>query len=263
MSDIRQWLEDLGLGQYADAFEENRIRLGILPDLDHDILKDIGVKAAGDRIAILKAARWTGAEATADAEITRPTHTVEVRERAAREAERRQITVMFCDLVGSTALSEKLDPEDLREVMAAYQKTAGVVIERYEGHVAQYLGDGVMTYFGWPVAHEDDAQRAIRAGLEIVEAVGEIEAPAPLSVRVGISTGPVVVGETGAGDASVPMAAVGETPNLAARMQSLATPNTVAIAEATGSINQYCKLIPLPPSPIPRLRHLSRKPHGR
>jgi len=117
--------------------------------------------------------------------------------------------------------------------LTAYQKVAGAVVERYEGHIAQYLGDGLMVYFGWPKAHEDDAQRAVTAGLEIVAAVQGIEAPLPLSVRVGISTGPVVVGETGAGDASVPKAAVGETPNVAARVQGLAEPNTVAIGEAT------------------------------
>jgi class 3 adenylate cyclase len=117
--------------------------------------------------------------------------------------------------------------------MASYQKAAGAVVERYEGHVAQYLGDGLMTYFGWPKAHEDDAQRAVRAGLEIVTAVQGIEAVVSLSVRVGISTGPVVVGETGAGDAAVPKAAVGETPNVAARVQGLAEPNAVTIGEAT------------------------------
>ena len=149
------------------------------------------------------------------------------------EAERRQITVMFCDLVGSTALSEKLDPEDLREVMAAYQKAAGAVIERYEGHVAQYLGDGLMVYFGWPAAHEEDAGRAVRASLELIEAVKGVEASEPLRVRIGIATGRVVVGETGAGDASVPKAAVGRTPNVAARLQGLAGPDEIVIAPTT------------------------------
>ena len=149
------------------------------------------------------------------------------------EAERRQITVMFCDLVGSTALSEKLDPEDLREVMAAYQKAAGAVIERYEGHVAQYLGDGLMVYFGWPAAHEEDAERAVRASLELIEAVKGVEASEPLRVRIGIATGRVVVGETGAGDASVPKAAVGRTPNVAARLQGLAGPDEIVIAPTT------------------------------
>ena len=140
---------------------------------------------------------------------------------------------MFCDLVGSTALSEKLDPEDLREVMAAYQKTAGAVIERYEGHVAEYLGDGLVVYFGWPKAHEDDAGRALQASLEVIAAVKGVEAPEPLQVRIGIATGPVVVGETGAGDASVPQAAVGPTPIVAARLQSLAGPDEIVIAATT------------------------------
>ena len=150
-----------------------------------------------------------------------------------REAERRQITVMFCDLVGSTALAEKLDPEDLREVMAAYQKAAGAVIERYEGHVAEYLGDGLVVYFGWPKAHENDAGRALKASLEVIAAVKSVEAPEPLQVRIGIATGPVVVGETGAGDASVPNAAVGTTPIVAARLQSLAGPDEIVIAPTT------------------------------
>src|SRR5262249_17245396 len=137
------------------------------------------------------------------------------------EAERRQLTVMFCDLVGSTELSRRLDPELLRELMHAYQQTCGKVIERYQGHVAQYLGDGLMVYFGWPKAHEDDTERAVRSALEIVEAVKSVSTAVTLHARVGIATGAVVVGETGGGDASVPKAAVGETPNLAARLQGL------------------------------------------
>ena len=167
MSDIRQWLEELGLGKYADAFEENEIDVEALRHVTDDDLKEIGV-GLGSRRKILAAILEPGVAAETKLE-SRPSTT----------AERRQITVMFCDLVGSTALSEKLDPEDLRGLMAAYQKAAGAVIERYEGHVAQYLGDGVMTYFGWPKAHEDDAHRAIRAGLEVVEAVRKIEAPEP------------------------------------------------------------------------------------
>ncbi len=143
---------------------------------------------------------------------------------------------MFCDLVGSTALSEQLDPEDLRELMAAYQKAAGAVVERYEGHVAQYLGDGLMIYFGWPQAHEEDAGRAVRAGLELIEAVRNVDAPDPLQVRIGIATGRVVVGETGAGDASVPKAAVGETPIVAARLQALAAPDQIVIAPTTQAL---------------------------
>lgn len=156
-----------------------------------------------------------------------------VTEAQAHPAERRQITVMFCDLVGSTALSEKLDPEDLRELMAAYQSVAGAVIERLNGHVAQYLGDGIMAYFGWPAAHEEDAEQAVLASLELIEAVKDVATQEPLRIRIGIATGPVVVGETGAGDASVPKAAVGETPNVAARMQGLAGPGEIVIAPTT------------------------------
>jgi class 3 adenylate cyclase/tetratricopeptide (TPR) repeat protein len=224
MSDIREWLEKLGLGQYAVAFETNRIDGDLLAHLNDQILKDIGVEAAGDRMRILRAV-----EALPDDGAPSPQPAAA----KAPEAERRQITVMFCDLVGSTALSEALDPEDLRTLMQAYQQAAGAVIERYEGHVAQYLGDGLMTYFGWPQAHEDDAERAVRAGLEIVGAVKDVAAPAPLEIRVGIATGAVVVGETGGGDASVPQAAVGETPNLAARAQGVAAADEVIIAAGT------------------------------
>jgi class 3 adenylate cyclase/predicted ATPase len=215
MSDIRAWLEDLKLTEFADAFEAERIDLEALPDITDADLKEMGLPI-GSRRKLLRAV----AEGAPAAE-------------AQREAERRQITVMFCDLVGSTALSETLDPEDLRSLMQAYQQAAGTVIERYRGHVAQYLGDGLMTYFGWPQAHEDDAERAVRAGLDIVDAVKAVKAPEPLQVRVGIATGRVVVGETGAGDASVPKLAVGETPNLAARLQGLANTDQIVISAST------------------------------
>jgi class 3 adenylate cyclase len=143
---------------------------------------------------------------------------------------------MFCDLVGSTALSERLDPEELRDLMQAYQRACGEVIEKYEGHVAQYLGDGLMVYFGWPTAHEDDAVRAIRAGLEAVEAVSKLDAATQMRARAGIHTGVVVVGETGHGDASIPKAAVGDTPNIAARLQSLAEAGSVVVSERTSAM---------------------------
>jgi class 3 adenylate cyclase/predicted ATPase len=152
------------------------------------------------------------------------------------EGERRQLTVMFCDLVDSTALAQRLDPEELRDLMQAYQRTCGQIVERYAGHVAQYLGDGLMVYFGWPKAHEDDAVRAVRAGLEVTEAVSKLTAPVPMSARVGIHTGLVVVGETGQGDASTPKAAVGETPNIAARLQALAEPGSVVVSERTQAL---------------------------
>ena len=144
--------------------------------------------------------------------------------------ERRQLTVLFCDLVGSTALSQRLDPESLGELLRGYQRTCGAVIDDYNGHVAQYLGDGLMVYFGWPRAHEDDAERAVRAGLEIVQAVKQVDAPEPLRVRIGIATGPVVVGETNAGGASASKLAVGETPALAARLQGLAGADEIVVA---------------------------------
>src|SRR6266851_1550735 len=146
-------------------------------------------------------------------------------------AERRQLTVMFCDLVGSTALSARLDPEELREVVRAYQEICTGVIRRYEGHIAQHLGDGLLVYFGYPVAHEDDAARAARTGLGILEAVRALKAglARPLQVRIGIHTGPAVVGEIGSGDKREQLA-LGETPNIAARLQSLAEPDTVVLS---------------------------------
>ena len=154
------------------------------------------------------------------------------------EAERRQLTVLFCDLVDSTALASQLDPEDLREVVRAYQDTCAKVIARFDGHIAQYLGDGLLVYFGYPLAHEDDAQRAVRAGLGIVEALGQLntrlaqERGVHLAVRLGIHTGLVVVGEVGGGTRQEQLA-LGETPNLAARLQGIAAPNTLVISAAT------------------------------
>ena len=154
------------------------------------------------------------------------------------DAERRQLTVLFCDLVDSTALASQLDPEDLRAVVRAYQDTCAKVIARFEGHIAQYLGDGLLVYFGYPLAHEDDAQRAVRAGLGMVEALGQLntrlaqEQGVQLAVRLGIHTGLVVVGEVGGGTRQEQLA-LGETPNLAARLQGLAAPNTLVISAAT------------------------------
>src|SRR5437867_1498515 len=167
--------------------------------------------------------------------------------------ERRQLTVMFCDLVGSTALSAQLDPEDLREVVRAYQATAAEVITRFEGYIAQYLGDGLLVYFGYPRAHEDDARRAVQAGLEIVTALQQptvgahtgsaprspdtVAGRAPLQVRIGIHTGLVVVGEIGGGGRHEQLA-LGETPNIAARLQGLAAPDTVVISAVTARLVQ-------------------------
>ena len=226
MQPISEWLESLGLEQYAQVFADNDIDLELLPSLSDQDLEKLGVSSMGHRKKLLKAVAQLG-------ETTTPALPATAQPLTTDTAERRHLTVMFCDLVGSTELSQKLDPETLRELMRSYQQCCGAVIEKYDGHVAQYLGDGLMTYFGWPRAHEDGAERAIRAGLEIVEAVKHVQAPEPLQVRVGIATGPVVVGETGDGDASVPKLAVGETPNVAARIQGLARADQVMIGPDT------------------------------
>lgn len=223
MSDVRQWLQDCGLEQYAELFEREQLDLEALREISEENLKELGLPL-GPRIKLLAAIR-----------ALRDTETAPKAPAAhgAARAERRQLTVMFCDLVGSTRLSEQLDPEELRELMRAYQAACTEAVGRYAGHVAQYLGDGLMVYFGWPKAHENDAERSVRAGLEIVQTVGKVPSPEPLQVRIGIATGDVVIGETGAGDASVPKMAVGETPNLAARVQAHAAPGEILIADST------------------------------
>jgi predicted ATPase/class 3 adenylate cyclase len=228
MQSISEWLQSLDLNQYAQVFVDNDIDLGLIARLSEQDLKELGVSSMGHRKKLL-----TAIEERNDATVAAPSPTETAPSLPTDTAERRHLTVMFCDLLGSTELSQKLDPEALRELMRSYQQCCGAVIDKYDGHVAQYLGDGLMTYFGWPRAHEDDAERAIRAGLEIAEAVKQVQAPEPLHVRVGIATGPVVVGETGAGDASVPKVAVGETPNLAARIQGLADSDQIIIGPDT------------------------------
>jgi class 3 adenylate cyclase len=168
--------------------------------------------------------------------------TAEARGRTTPEAERRQLTVMFCDLADSTRLSQQLDAEDLREVVRAYQATAAAVIQQYAGHIAQYLGDGLLVYFGWPVAHEDDALRGVHAGRGIVAAITttlnprlQREKGVQLAVRVGIHTGPVVVGEMGGGGRHEHLA-TGDTVNIAARLEGLAAPNTVVISQVTARL---------------------------
>ncbi len=227
MSGIREWLKALGLEEYVELFERERIDLSTVRYLSDADLRELGLPL-GPRVKLRMAmetlASSSGVELAAPViDPLSPTP----------RAERRILTVMFCDLVGSTTLAERLDPEELRDLMRAYQGTCSEAVARFAGHVAQYLGDGLMVYFGWPTAHEDDVERAVRAGLAIVLDVKRVAAPAPLRVRVGIATGPVVVGETGAGDASVPKMAVGETPNLAARVQGLAGPDELVIAATT------------------------------
>ncbi len=235
---IRRWLQSIGLEQFAETFADNAIGLEHLPDLDHEILKEIGVRAVGHRLTILRAAADYSPRATADNDEDDSGSTPPANAFAA-EAERRQLTVMFCDLVGSTELSQRLDPEDLSEVTRAYQDACKAAVERYEGYVARYMGDGVLAYFGYPQAHEDDAERAIRAGLSVVDAIGRLNETAghkrgvDLRVRVGMATGQVVVGDIVGEGAAQESTVVGETPNLAARLQALAEPNTVVIGRGT------------------------------
>ena len=229
MQQVADWLEKLGLGQYAERFAENDISFAVLPDLTDQHLKEIGV-SLGHRLQLLRAI----AELPSGAKDAPKAATVSAASAASQDtAERRQVTVMFSDLVGSTALSARMDPEDLREVISAYQKCVAETVQRFGGFVAKYMGDGVLVYFGYPQAHEDDAERAVRAGLELVAAVADVKTRAPLQTRVGIATGLVVVGDLIGSGSAQEQAVVGETPNLAARLQALAEPNTVVIADGT------------------------------
>ncbi len=232
--DVLVWLRSLGLGKYEAAFRENEIDETVLPGLTAEDLKELGVAALGHRRKLLDAIAALRTDASGKAP-SADVATASSAPSASPEdrAERRQVTVMFSDLVGSTALSARMDPEDLREVISAYQKCVAETVQRFGGFVAKYMGDGVLVYFGYPQAHEDDAERAVRAGLELVAAVGELKTHAALQTRVGIATGLVVVGDLIGSGASQEQAIVGETPNLAARLQGIAEPNTVVIAEGT------------------------------
>ena len=223
--DIDGWLRRIGLEQYAQTFRDNAIDADVLRDLTDEHLRELGLPL-GARLKLLRAvaALGTSEQTPASLEITLPART---------DAERRQVTVMFSDLVGSTALSARMDPEDLREVISAYQRCVAETVRRFGGFVAKYMGDGVLIYFGYPQAHEDDAERAVRAGLELVVAVSDLKTHAALQTRVGIATGLVVVGDLIGSGASQEQAIVGETPNLAARLQGIAEPNSVVIAETT------------------------------
>jgi class 3 adenylate cyclase len=228
MSDLAAWLETLGLGQYAPVFAANDVDRDALPYLTEQELKELGL-SSGHRKKLLHALAASTADSKAPAVPVAPIHGPEP------QAERRQLTVMFCDLVGSTALSARLDPEDLRAVIGAYHRSCAAVIERAGGFVAKYMGDGVLAYFGYPRADEHDPERAVRAGLTLVDAVAGLDtaAGAPLQARVGIATGLVVVGDLIGAGAAQEKAVVGETPNLAARLQALAEPGTVVIGPST------------------------------
>ena len=231
MQQIADWLKKLGLSEYAQRFAENHVDFSVLPELTDQDLKDLGI-VLGDRRKLLRAiADLNGIEKIQ----SKPTEaaTTPVAPQPQDSAERRQVSVMFADLVGSTALSARMDPEDLREIISAYQRCVTETVRRLGGFVAKYMGDGVLVYFGYPQAHEDDAERAVRAGLELIAAVSALKAPVSLQTRVGIATGLVVVGDLiGSGEAQE-RGIIGETPNLAARLQGVAEPNMVVIAEGT------------------------------
>ncbi len=249
--DVGDWLRGLGLGQYEAAFRESEIDAAVLPDLTENDLSQLGVPL-GHRKRLLKAiaalstaGQTRAAVGPAQAGATTQTAFSTAEQRAAvgsvpagattGTAERRQLTLMFCDLVGSTALSARLDPEDMGGLLRAFQGAVSLAVARFDGHVAKLMGDGALVYFGYPRAHEDDAERAVRAGLRLVEAVRNLqqERGLALDVRAGIATGLVVVGEMmGEGEARE-RGVVGETPNLAARLQALAEPGTVVVAAST------------------------------
>jgi class 3 adenylate cyclase/predicted ATPase len=226
MQEIADWLEKLGMSEYAQLFAEHKIDVSVLGHLTDQDLKDIGIPLGHRRKILAAIGEFTGAAAM-------PKPVAGKEPDIQDSAERRQINVMFSDLVGSTELSTRMDPEDLREVISAYQKCVAETVHRFDGFVARYMGDGVLVYFGYPRAHEDDAERAIRAGLELIAAVSALKSCASLQTRVGIATGLVVVGDLiGSGEAQE-RGIVGETPNLAARLQGIAEPNMVVICDRT------------------------------
>jgi class 3 adenylate cyclase/predicted ATPase len=233
--DIGSWLCGLGLERYTQAFRDNEIDLDLLPHLTTDDLKDLGVALVGHRRRLLDAIAALQGESTAHEPAAPPHEGSGTSPTGARAgAERRQLTVMFVDLVGSTALSAQLDPEDMRAVIGGYQNAVAGEVTRFEGYVAKFMGDGVLAYFGWPRAHEDDAERAVRGGLAILAAVARLGGgDAPLACRVGIATGLVVVGDLVGEGAAQEEAVVGDTPNLAARLQALAAPGQAVIAGST------------------------------
>ena len=229
MPQIADWLQALGLGHYTQRFVENDISFSILPDLTDQDLKELGVASLGHRRQLLRAtAQLRGGEDSAKRTAAEQAETIAA---ATETAERRQVTVMFSDLVGSTALSASIDPEDLRKIISAYENCVAETVRRFGGFVAQFTGDGFLAYFGYPLAHEDDAERAVRAALELTTAVSDLKTQSALQIRVGIATGLVVAGElTGSGEEGD---IIGETPNLAARLRGIAEPNAVIIAEST------------------------------
>jgi len=228
VDELERWLAPLGLGQLAAALRANDVDLNILPELSEADLEKLGL-SLGQRKKLLKAAAYLRQPSALAGPSAAPAPSAS----AVSSAERRQLTVMFCDLVGSTALSAALDPEDLRELIGAYHRCVAETVARFDGFVAKYMGDGALLYFGYPQAHEDDAERAVRAGLALIDGVDQLQTSERLRVRIGIDTGLVVVGDLiGSGEAQE-RAVVGETPNLAARLQACGEPNTIVVGPTT------------------------------
>jgi class 3 adenylate cyclase/predicted ATPase len=223
--DVGGWLRGLGLGQYEATFRESEIDADVLPDLTEVDLEKLGIPL-GHRKRLLRAIGSLGRAPGGALPLVPPTE---------KAAERRQLTVMFCDLIGSTAISADRDPEDMREIIGAYHRCCTEQITKAGGFVAKYMGDGVLAYFGYPQAHEDDAERAVHSGLALVNAMSRLKTAhdAVLQVRIGIATGLVVVGDLIGEGAAQEQAVVGDTPNLAARLQGIAEPNTVVVADST------------------------------
>jgi class 3 adenylate cyclase/predicted ATPase len=229
---VAAWLRSLGLERYEPAFREHEIDAEILPSLTTDDLRELGVSLVGHRRKLLDAitALRSG---TSLPEPGAPRGEEALHEPAFAEAERRHVTVLFCDLVGSTALSERIDPEDMRELIRVYHGCVAGCIQSFQGYVAKYMGDGVLAYFGYPEAHEDDAERAVRAATGILASVTHARTPEPLQVRIGMATGLVVVGEFGGDGGAHEQGIVGDPPNLAARLQAVAEPGAVVVADST------------------------------
>jgi class 3 adenylate cyclase len=235
--DITRWLEGLGLGQYAPAFSDNAVGFGDLRHLTDEDLTHLGLPL-GPRRRLQAAVKTLGESSKASIDQIGQSDTAAEAVEKRFDAQRRQLTVLFCDLVGSTELSRRLDPEDMAELIKAYQDEVARQVAHYEGHVAKFMGDGVLAYFGWPRAHEDDAERAVRAALAVTEAVSRLQTSAdePLATRIGIATGIVVIGNL-TGESGIDKdAVVGETPNLAARLQSVAPPASVVVSPETSRL---------------------------
>jgi class 3 adenylate cyclase len=227
--DVGDWLRQLDLERYIDAFTANAVDWAVLPTLTTGDLREIGVSAVGDRRKLLNAIAGLAASDS----VPRSAQVAAERPTPSPGPERRQLTVMFCDLVGSTPLSSRFDPEDLREIIGAYHHTVADTAARFSGFVAKYMGDGVLVYFGYPQAHEEDAERAVRAGLALIDRVAALDAPEPLRVRLGVASGLVVVGDLIGEGSAQERGVVGETANLAARLQAFADPGALVIADAT------------------------------